>query len=130
VTTQVERLGPDRRRRSRGGRRSQDRAGYTPMVVVIDDDSGRRDLAETILARLRFAVAPFESVTDAVSAMRALIPEAVVAREDAADAIRGLMPNDRGGHPIPLLAVTNDLAEPDALVEALRRLLRSNALPI
>ena len=99
------------------------------MIVVIDDDSGRRDLAETFLARLRFAVAPFESVADAVSAMQALIPEAVVAREDAANAIRGLMPNGRGGHPVPLLAVTDDLAAPDALVEALRRLLRSNALP-
>jgi DNA-binding NtrC family response regulator len=129
VTTQAERPGADRRRRSRGGRRSLDRDGYTPMIVVIDDDSGRRDLAETILAKLRFAVAPFESVEQAVSAMRALIPEAVVAREDAANAIRGLMPNDRRGRAIPLLAVTDDMAAPDALVEALRRLLRSNEPP-
>ena len=93
------------------------------MIVVIDDDPGRRDLAETILAKLRFAVAPFETVEQAVSAMRALIPEAVVARETAANAIRGLMPNDRKGRAIPLLAVTDDLAAPDALVEALRRLL-------
>jgi DNA-binding NtrC family response regulator len=129
VTAQAERLGSDRRRRSRGGRRSLDRGGYTPMIVVIDDDSGRRDLAETILAKLRFAVAPFESVEQAVSAMRALIPEAVVAREDVANAIRGLMPNDRGGRAIPLLAVTDDLAAPDALVDALRRLLSSNEPP-
>ena len=99
------------------------------MIVVIDDDSGRRDLAETILAKLRFAVAPFESVPQAVSAMRALIPEAVVARENAANAIRGLMPNDRSGHAIPLLAVTDDLAAPEALVDALRRLLRLNQRP-
>ena len=93
------------------------------MIVVIDDDAGRRDLAETILAKLRFAVAPFETVEQAVSAMRALIPEAVVARENAANAIRGLMPNDRSGRAIPLLAVTDDLVAPEALVEALRRLL-------
>jgi hypothetical protein len=129
VPTRAERLGPDRRRQSRGGRRSIDRGGYTPMIVVIDDDSGRRDLAETILAKLRFAVAPFESVEQAVSAMQALIPEAVVAREAAANAIRGLMPNDRGGCAVPLLAVTDDLAAPDALVEALRGLLRSNEPP-
>jgi DNA-binding NtrC family response regulator len=129
VATHAERLGSDRRRRSRGGRRSVDRGGYTPMIVVIDDDSGRRDLAETILATLRFAVAPFESAEQAVSAMRALIPEAVVAREAVANAIRGLMPNDRGGQPIPLLAVTDNLAAPDALVEALRLLLRSNKPP-
>jgi DNA-binding NtrC family response regulator len=129
VTTHAERLGSDRRRRSRGGRRSIDRDGYTPMIMVIDGDSGRRDLSETILAKLRFAVAPFESVEQALSAMRALIPEAVVAREDAANGIRGLMPNDRRGRAIPLLAVTDDLAAPDALAEALLRLLRSNALP-
>ena len=99
------------------------------MIVVIDGDSGRRDLAETILAKLRFAVAPFESVEQALSAMRALIPEAVVAREDAAKGIRGLMPNDRRGRAIPLLAVTDDLAAPDALADALRRLLRSNEPP-
>ena len=99
------------------------------MIVVIDGDPGRRDLAETILAKLRFAVAPFETVEQAVSAMRALIPEAVVARENAANAIRGLMPNDRSGRAIPLLSVTDDLAAPDALVEALRRLLQIKAPP-
>jgi len=96
------------------------------MIVVIDGDSGRRDVAETILAKLHFAVAPFESVDLAMSAMRALLPEAVVAREDAAAAIRGLLPNDRRGRAIPLLPLTDDLASPEALVEALRRLLRSS----
>jgi len=97
------------------------------MIVVIDGDSGTRDIAEAILAKLRFAVAPFESVDAALSAMRALIPEAVVAREDAAAAISGLLPNDRGGHPIPLLTLTADLAAPEAMIDALRHLLRSKA---
>jgi FixJ family two-component response regulator len=126
VAEQSGRVGPERRRRARGGRRDNDRDGYTPMIVVIDGDSGTRDVAEAILAKLRFAVAPFESVDVALSAMRALLPEAVVAREDAAAAISGRLPNDRGGRPIPLLIITGDLATPEALVEALRRLMRSN----
>jgi len=127
VTEQSGRLGPDRRRRPRGGRRNNDRGGYTPMIVVIDGDSGRRDVAEAILAKLHFAVAPFESVDEAVSAMRALIPEAVVACEDAAASIRGRLPNDREGRPIPLLAITRELAAPEAMVDALRHLLRPKA---
>jgi hypothetical protein len=122
-----DRLGPDRRRQPRGGRRSSDRGGYSPMVMVIDDDSHRRDIAEAILAKLRFAVAPFESADQAIGAMRGLLPDAVVAREHAADAIRGRLPNDREGRVIPLLLVTDDLAEPEALIEALRRLLKWTA---
>jgi hypothetical protein len=99
------------------------------MIVVIDGDSGSRDVAETILAKLRFAVAPFDSVEVAMSAMRALVPEAVVARESAAAAIKDLLPTDRGGHAVPLLPITDDLAAPEALVAALRRLLRVNRLP-
>jgi CheY-like chemotaxis protein len=119
------RLEPNRRRQPRGGRRSVDHGGYTPMILVIDDDPRRRDISEAILAKLRFAVAPFESADQAISAMRALRPEAIVAREEAAAAIRGRLPNDRGGNVIPLLPITDDLAAPEALVEALRRLLRS-----
>jgi DNA-binding NtrC family response regulator len=121
---QEHRLGPDRRRQARGGRRTSDRGGYTPMIVVIDDDDRRREISEAILAKLRFAVAPFESVVKALEAMRALRPEVVVAREDAIAALRGLLPTDREGRVIPLLAITADLAEPEALIEAIRRLLQ------
>ena len=44
------RFGPDRRRFARGGRRTIDPAGYAPMVVVIDNDATRLDVAEAILA--------------------------------------------------------------------------------
>ena len=98
------------------------------MIVVIDSDSGSLDVAEAILAKLRFAVAPFKSVDQAMSAMRALIPEAIVADESAAMAIRGRLPTDRGGRDIPLLALTSELSAPDALIDALRRLLRSHSL--
>lgn len=118
------RLGPDRRGQARGGRRDSDYGGYAPMIVVIDDDSRRRDISETILAKLRFAVAPFESVDAAISAMRALRPEAVVVRGDVIATLRGRPTIDREGRVIPLLAITDDLAAPEALVGALRRLLR------
>jgi DNA-binding NtrC family response regulator len=121
---QEQRLGPDRRRQPRGGRRTSDRGGYTPMVVVIDDDARRRDISEAILAKLRFAVAPFESVDKAIAAMRALRPEVVVAREDAVASLSGMLPTDREGRVIPLLAITDDLAAPEVLVEAIRRLLQ------
>ena len=95
------------------------------MIVVVDGDAQRREISETILAKLRFAVAPFASAEQAISAMRGLLPGAVVAHEDAAAEIRQHLASDRSGRTIPLLAVTPDLATPDALVEALRRLLRA-----
>jgi len=116
---------PDRRRQPRGGRRPHDRSGFSPMIVVVDGDAQRREISETILAKLRFAVAPFASAEQAISAMRGLLPGAVVAHEDAAAEIRQHLASDRSGRTIPLLAVTPDLASPDALVEALRRLLRA-----
>ena len=118
------RFGPDRRQFARGGRRPDDPAGYAPMVVVIDDDARRLEIAEAILAKLRFAVAPFASVDKAVSAMQALRPEIVVARMDAVHELRGRLPTDRDGRAIPLLPVTADLADPVALIEALRQLIR------
>ncbi|HUK33493.1 MAG TPA: hypothetical protein VLV86_06270 [Vicinamibacterales bacterium] len=98
------------------------------MVVVIDDDARRLDISEAILAKLRFAVAPFESVEQALAAMRALRPEIVVAGEKAVQQLRGRLPSDRDGRPIPLLQVTAELADPEALIEALRAMLREHAL--
>jgi hypothetical protein len=114
----------DRRRFARGGRREGDRVGFSPMVVVIDGDARRRDISEAILAKLHFAVAPFESADKALAAMHALRPEAVVVRADAAEQLRGRLPNDRDGRAIPLL--TDDAAEPSDLVEALRRVLHEH----
>jgi len=96
------------------------------MVIVIDDDGRRLDISEAILAKLRFAVAPFKSVDQAISAMQALRPDLVVARMDAVHELRGRMPADRDGRAIPLLPVTAELAEPAALIEALRQLIRRN----
>jgi FixJ family two-component response regulator len=117
------RFGPDRRQFARGGRRTTDPAGYAPMVVVIDDDATRLDLSEAILAKLRFAVAPFATVEKAIKAMHALRPEIVVARADAVDELRHHLPVDRDGHAIPLLPLTAALTDPNALVEALRQVI-------
>jgi len=97
------------------------------MVVVIDGDNTRRDISEAILAKLNFAVAPFESTDKALAAMSALRPEAIVARAETVDDLRSRLPNDRDGRAIPLLPITDDAAaEPIALVEALRRLLHEH----
>jgi len=118
------RFGPDRRRFARGGRRTGDKAGYAPMVVLIDDDATRLDLSEAILAKLRFAVAPFASVDRALTAMTALMPEVVIARTDCVHELRGRLPLDRDGRAIPVLPLTAELSQPHALVEALRQLIR------
>ena len=118
------RFGPDRRQFARGGRRTTDKAGYAPMVVLIDNDATRLDLSEAILAKLRFAVAPFASVERALTAMTALMPEVVIARTDCVHELRGRLPLDRDGHAIPLLPLTAELSEPPKLIEALRQLIR------
>jgi hypothetical protein len=120
------RLVPDRRRQERGGRRAGDRDGYAPMVVVIDGDATRLDISEAILAKLRFAVAPFASVDKALAAMQALRPEIIVAGEEAVRQLRGRLPADKDGRAIPLLPVTPELSDPEVLVEALREIIREH----
>ena len=52
------RLGSDRRKHPRGGRRPGDRPGYFPLVMVIEPEAGRRDITEAILTKQCFAVVP------------------------------------------------------------------------
>ena len=120
------RFGPDRRLFARRGRRTSDKSGYAPMVILIDDDATRLDLSEAILAKLRFAVAPFASVERAITAMQGLMPEIVVARAECVRELRGRLPLDRDGRAIPLLPLTAELSEPAALIEALRQLIRQH----
>ena len=112
------RNGPDRRGRPRGGRRTTDQAGYSPLVLVVDRDAHGRDTCEAILAKLRFAVAPVESAEKALSLMAALRPDIVVVRESEAALLRGIS--------TPLV-VMEPSQEPLALIEEIRRALR--ALP-
>jgi CheY-like chemotaxis protein len=114
-----KREGADRRRRPRGGRRAGDLDGLTPLVMVVDLDPRRRELAEAILAKLRFAVAPVESVDKAVSVLATLRPEIIVARDEEAGQIRKAA---NGG--IPIVAVGADAAVTDRLIESIRRALK------
>jgi hypothetical protein len=62
--------------------------------------------------------------------MHAIMPEVVVVRADAVRELRDRLPVDRDGRAIPLLPLTAELADPAALVEALRQLIRQNRAQI
>jgi hypothetical protein len=117
----------DRRRQPRGGRRTGDRPGYTPLVLVIDGEATRRDITETILARLHFAVAPVESADKALSIMQAIRPEIIVSPASDTPRIKDAHPSDRNGSPIPIVSVADGDRNPDALVEAILAALRKPA---
>jgi CheY-like chemotaxis protein len=110
------RQGPDRRGRARGGRRTSDPSGYSPLVLVVDRDTHGRETCEAILAKLRFAVAPVESAEKALAIMAALKPDIVVVRDTEAALLRGIS--------APLV-VMNSSQEPLALIEEIRRALRT-----
>lgn len=125
--TSEQRRELDRRRRPRGGRRATDVAGFTPLVFVVDGDDRRRDVCEAILAKLRFAVAPFASVDAAVSVMNGLRPEVVAAGRLEYMGLRERMASGSNGLVIPLVLIP-ETASPDDIVEAVRNALR--VLPI
>jgi DNA-binding NtrC family response regulator len=121
VETAEKRAGPERRRRPRGGRRGSDGEGLTPLIMVVDGDPDRRDLAHAILARLKFAVAPVDSIAEAVAAAPALQPALIVAsRTDAPRLIAAL----GGMAPVPVVAVDDDASGTDAMVESVRERIR------
>lgn len=121
--TTERRQGPDRRRHPRGGRRPEDRAGFSPLVMVIDADHDRRELTEAILAKLQFAVAPVDVLDKAISIAHALRPAVIVCGpRDAAAVRQGLRLE------IPIVAIEPDVAVTDALVEVVRAALRSAAV--
>jgi CheY-like chemotaxis protein len=121
--TPEHRQGPDRRRRSRGGRRADDDAGFWPLVLVADEDADSRGICEAILAKLRFAVAPVDSVDKAVTVIGTLRPDVIVAHA------RDTMPLQRAAWPsgVPFVTVTDNMREPDALVEAIRQAIRNSS---
>lgn len=120
------RFGSDRRRQARGGRRADDHAGYAPLVLVVDPDATGRAACEAILAKLRFAVAPMETVDKAASIVKALRPEVIVAETSAADELRRRLAS--GGHDdgsIPVIGVSSTMS-PDEIVDRIRHVLREH----
>jgi hypothetical protein len=121
-----KRAGRDRRRKARGGRRFDDRQGFSPLVLVIDGEAGRRDVTEIILAKLHFAVAPVDTADRALALMSALRPEVIVSSEADAPRLRQGAPTGRKGHPVPVVAVGDHERDPDVLVERIRAALRAH----
>jgi hypothetical protein len=123
--TPDQRQRPDRRKQSRGGRRPGDNPGFSPLVLVADEDGPSGELCETILAKLHFAVARVDSIDAAVSALSTLQPDVIVARA------RDVSPLQHAAWPsrLPVVTVTDDLRAPDALVEAIRDAIRGAQPP-
>jgi hypothetical protein len=116
--------GPDRRRQPRGGRRPTDVDGYAPLVFVIDPRPSGRDTCEAILAKLRFAVAPFESVDQAARVVVALRPDLILAAADHLEAVRTAIAPQRDHQAIPIVAIPEHDTEAVALIDSIRAALR------
>jgi PleD family two-component response regulator len=114
----------DRRTTPRGGRRPGDPMGYSPLVLVADDDADSGARCVAILARLRFAVAPAHSVDEAVRVMQALRPNLVVARLRDEPELKKRMDQDPNISDIPLVTLTPENDAPQLLIEEIRKALR------
>ncbi len=114
-----QRRSPDRRRQPRGGRRATDRPGFTPLVLVVDEEPENGSRCEAILSKLRFAVAPARSVGEALRIMAAIHPDLIVTREGNAARLRVGAPAD-----IAIVATPDASLPGDALVEEIRKALR------
>jgi len=111
---------PERRRQPRGGRRVGDKRGLAPLVLVADEDAHSLEMCETILAKLNFAVAPVDSIEKAASVVDTLHPDVVVAHGHDLSALqRAAWPSG-----VAFVTVTDDMRDPDALVDAIRRAIR------
>ena len=120
-----KRQGGDRRRFPRGGRRPGDLIGFTPLVMVVDSEARRRDISEAILAKLMFAVAPVESAEKAMSVMRALHPEVIVAGSEDATKLRAELEADST---VRIVVIDEQTRQTELLIEEVRRCLRENAM--
>lgn len=113
----------DRRRFARGGRREYDREGFSPLILVVDEDADSSARSEAILAALKFAVAPARSADEALAVMRALRPNLVVARVSDPQRLERQMASSELTAAVPVLIVTDDMRAPQDLIAAIRRVL-------
>lgn len=119
-----KRHGEDRRRFARGGRRQTDVQGFTPLVFVVDSRPSGRDACEAILAKLRFAVAPFDSVDKAKRAMEGLKPDLVLVAQEHLDEM--ILARPTGRHDaLPILPLPDGELSTATLIEEVRRALRA-----
>lgn len=112
---------PDRRRAPRGGRRAGDVPGLTPLVVVVDPDPVRRKLSLEILSKMRFAVAPVSSLSEALAVVPTLTPEVIVTcRSEAPRLVAAFA----GGNAVPIVTTEDGQHASDTLIELVRRAIR------
>src|SRR5215467_7060324 len=121
---QNRRSGGDRRSTPRGGRRPNDPRGYSPLILVADDDASNGARCVAILSKLRFAVAPAYSVEEAIKVMRSLHPTLIVARLSDEPELRKQMAGDPDLGEIPIVTMTAANDDPDVLIEEIRVALR------
>jgi CheY-like chemotaxis protein len=121
---QDRRATSDRRNSPRGGRRPGDVQGYSPLILVADDDANSGARCVAILARLRFAVAPAHTVDEAIKIMSSLHPTLIVARLKDEAALRAQMENDPQIGVIPIVTLTPENEAPQLMIEDIRRALR------
>jgi PleD family two-component response regulator len=114
----------DRRATPRGGRRPSDPQGYSPLILIADDDANSGARCVAILARLRFAVAPAHSVDEAIKIMTSLHPTLIVARLKDEPALRKQMAINPELGDIPILTLTPENDAPQIMIEDIRKALR------
>ena len=100
--------------------------GYSPLILVADDDADSGARCVAILARLRFAVAPAHSVEEAIKVMEALRPNLIVARLKDEPVLRQQMATNPAIGEIPLITLTAENDAPQMLIEAIRDALRGH----
>ena len=99
--------------------------GYSPLILVADDDASNGARCVAILAKLRFAVAPAYSVDEALKVMEALRPNLIVARLADAPILREQMVANPEIGEIPLITMTAKNDDPAVLIEEIRAALRA-----
>jgi len=118
------RAGADRRHSPRGGRRPGDPQGYSPLVLVADEDASNGARCIAILSKLRFAVAPAHSLEEALKVMKALRPNLIVARLSDEPELRRQMAADSTIGEIPIVVLTAANDDPEVLIDEIRAALR------
>ena len=98
--------------------------GYSPLILVADDDASNGARCVAILAKLRFAVAPAYSVEEAIKLMEALRPTLIVARLADEPILREQMKTNPAIGEIPLITMTAKNDDPAVLIEEIRAALR------
>jgi hypothetical protein len=119
--TSHPRRSPDRRAVPRGGRRTTDKPGHAPLVLLVDQDETANARCEAILAKLHFAVAPTRTIDEARKVMASLRPNIIIASVAEAAALR-----QANAAELPVV-ILDQVMDPAMLVDEIRRELRAHA---